>query len=91
VSGIVRLVAPTKGQHRRWPPERPNYLVHAGVQLVGRMYRCHGVQELWFWGVNAVTLDATVVQCMHGFAATKSSGLRLIAGWNGHWRCRRTI
>jgi hypothetical protein len=47
---------------------RQSYLVYAGAQLVGRMYRCHGVQELWFWGVNAVTLDATVAQSMHGFA-----------------------
>jgi hypothetical protein len=50
---------------------RPDYLVYAGAQLVGRIYQTHlsGLGASWFWGVNGLTVDMTVGATMHGHAA----------------------
>jgi hypothetical protein len=48
----------------------PDYHIYAGTQLVGRIYR-HVMlsdRQQWFWGVNAVLLDATIGRPMHGYA-----------------------
>lgn len=47
---------------------KPDYLVYAGEQLVGRMYRMNPFDETWFWGVNGVTVDMSVGAVMHGYA-----------------------
>jgi hypothetical protein len=52
----------------------PDYLVYAGKQRVGRIYRTHfdSTAEGWFWGVNGVTVDVTVGAVMHDYASSPS-------------------
>jgi len=55
---------------------KPDYLIFAGAQLVGRIYQSHlsGLGESWFWGVNGVTVDMTVQATMHGHATDLQGG-----------------
>ena len=50
----IRLVAKRQDD---LPGGKPDYLVYAGSQLVGRIYQTHltGSSETWFWGINGLT------------------------------------
>ena len=66
-------------------PDRPDYFIHAGKVLVGRIYKTQQANWAWFWGLNGVITDNRSGIVMHGQAPTLDVARRLLRETFDKW------